>query len=423
MDYRRLTKVELIDKITNLENKIKTQEVEQTNSPTEKDEGFNEEGWASLFDHVLNGSGFDLSGMNNEFINMMINNISVPVYFTNVDGVFLGCNVGFEQLINHTSEEIIGKSIFDIMPPEIAENEQSINDELIFNNTVMNYETILTDKFGNKKEVVTSKSIFKNFYGTIAGIVGIINDVTEKKQAERALIESERKLREANATKDKFFSIISHDLKSPFTELLGFSEVLFKSYNTLADEDRKEFIKEIYDSSRKTFKLLENLLMWSRSQRGEIELKPEKININDLADEIIELYRSIAGQKNIIITKKIDENVTAFADRNTITLVLRNLVNNAVKFTNQGGTIQIDGKPGNDKVEISVHDSGVGIPKEFLDKIFRPDFSNKKIRNSPNKGSGLGLVLCKEFVDKNSGEIWVESEFGKSTTFAFSLPV
>lgn len=246
----------------------------------------------------------------------------------------------------------------------------------------------------------------------------------KEKKAEQALKDSEAKLQESNKTKDKFFSIIAHDLRSPFNTLLGFSDILSKNHKKYDVEERERIIKLINNSSKNTFNLLENLLTWSRSQLGRIEFLPKEINIKALIYEIVLLFQSNAKNKSIGLFYDTETNISVYADKNMTNTVLRNLITNAIKFTKKNGTvtISVSETKKQDFIEISVTDTGVGIAKDKIDELFRIDKDTSTPGTENESGTGLGLILCKEFVEKHGGEIWVESEVDKGSKFIFTLP-
>lgn len=231
-------------------------------------------------------------------------------------------------------------------------------------------------------------------------------------------------LNELNATKDKFFSIIAHDVRSPFNAILGFSELLLENYQSMDDETRIETIKIMNESSQNLFLLLENLLNWSRAQRGVISFEPEYINCNKVITEIFKLLDGVAKTKEISLTNQVhDKNTLVFADRFMFDTILRNLIGNALKFTKRKGEIVIKTEIVKDYLIIEVADNGVGIPRERLSKLFRIDTNQSTKGTNDEKGTGLGLILVKDFVNLNGGKIWVESEEGKGSKFIFSLPL
>jgi signal transduction histidine kinase len=226
-----------------------------------------------------------------------------------------------------------------------------------------------------------------------------------------------------NATKDQFFSIIAHDLKNPFNTIIGLSELLVYRYDNYSNEKVKEFIRQIHTHSSSAYNLLDNLLQWARSQTGRLEVSHQKLNIERLIEENVSLLKNKATQKEIeieLIPKRVPE---VYADENMINTVLRNLLTNAIKFTPQKGRIQAQADD-HDKshIKISVKDNGMGIDKENIPKIFDLTSHFTTRGTDSEEGTGLGMVLCKDFVEKNHGTIWVESEKKKGSTFYFTLP-
>ena len=242
-------------------------------------------------------------------------------------------------------------------------------------------------------------------------------------------------LRIANAIKDRFFSIIAHDLKNPFHNILGFSELLIANIHNYEINKTEKFIKILNHTAKKGYELLENLLEWARSQTGNIDFKPTKFDLKDIVNENIELLSNNAENKNISLLPGILDSTYVFADKNMINTVIRNLLVNAIKFTPERGKVEIMAKPlevgrsmsqpdTNQQpgfIEISVCDTGVGIKQEDIKKLFRIDVNHSTIGTGDEKGTGLGLILCKEFIEKNKGEIWVESQVGKGSIFKFTL--
>jgi signal transduction histidine kinase len=248
----------------------------------------------------------------------------------------------------------------------------------------------------------------------------------------RELKKSEINLIELNATKDKFFSIISHDLKNPLTALLGTADLLSGAYDQLSEEKKQKYIQSIDRSASHLYDLLDNLLQWSKSQTGGIQCKPAAIDLSVIIPETLSLYKINAKKKKINLSSYVEENTFAYADRNMVTTVLRNLISNAIKFTDKGGEVRItanaDGT--NEFVEISVIDSGIGISSENVKKLFKIGSHYSTDGTAKEKGTGLGLILCKEFIEINNGRIWFENPIpnaddnssGKGSIFKFTLP-
>jgi len=235
-------------------------------------------------------------------------------------------------------------------------------------------------------------------------------------------MENEIRLRQLNATKDKFFSIIAHDLKSPFNSIIGFTNLLAEQIEERDYEGIEKYVSIIQHSAQNAMDLLLNLLEWSRTQTGRTEFNPEYVDSVSLINETVALLNDLAQQKSISIVKEIPHDAPVFADRYMISSVLRNLISNAIKFTHPGGQIIISARQEAKKLQIEVTDNGVGISETSQDKLFRIEESYSTLGTLNEKGTGLGLVLCKEFVEKHLGELWVESEEGKGSRFIFTIP-
>jgi signal transduction histidine kinase len=241
--------------------------------------------------------------------------------------------------------------------------------------------------------------------------------------AEQALKESETKLRQLNLDKDIFISILSHDLRSPFNNLLGLSEILTEDIRKLNIDEIEDIAKNINKSAQNTYKLLEDILMWARTQQGKIPFEPQKLSFTDICKDILEIFNPNVVAKNITINYFAADGINVFADIDMLKAVLRNLVSNAIKFTNNGGAINISAVQTHSNILISVSDNGIGIAPDNLTKLFDISQVLKTTGTAEETGTGLGLLLCKEFVEKHGGKIWVESEVGKGSEFKFTLPI
>lgn len=244
----------------------------------------------------------------------------------------------------------------------------------------------------------------------------------EIKLAKDALTKSEAQLREINATKDRFFSIIAHDLKNPLGSFKEITNYLAESYNDFSEADKIEFLNLMKDSSQNLYALLENLLEWSSSQRGSIQFDPTDLNLYLLSKDVVNLLKPTADKKKIAIQNDFNPSIMLYADSNMLNTVLRNLISNAIKFTPEQGTIKLNAAMEQEKCVISVSDSGLGMTAETIEKLFKIDSQLTTLGTNKEKGTGLGLILCKEFVEKHGGKIWVKSELGKGSTFYFTLP-
>ena len=238
----------------------------------------------------------------------------------------------------------------------------------------------------------------------------------------RLIEKSEQELRLLNASKNKFFSIIAHDLKNPLHNVMGYSFLLSKDYDKFTEDERRKFATDINQSTNNIFRLLQNLLEWSRSQTGRLKFSPIEIQFKRILDNALSVLHSMANQKQIRLVCSHDPNLQVFADPLMIETVLRNLISNAIKFTPENGSIKIEAKNTGNEVLVSVKDTGIGLSEADLANLFRIDSKVKRKGTNNEDGSGLGLVLCKEFVDKNNGTIWAESSPGKGSSFYFSIP-
>ncbi len=242
-------------------------------------------------------------------------------------------------------------------------------------------------------------------------------------QQKNDIEEKAKSLQELNKTKDRFFSIISHDLKSPFNSLLGLTELLQFERKEMNDAEVDKLIGLINRSSEQAYKLVLNLLEWARSQTNEIEFKPKKLDLQILVDENIDLVKAHATNKGIKIhVEKKNKKTNVFADENMINTVLRNLISNAIKYT-ENGKINITINCGTEYCVLKISDTGMGLSKENMEKLFDINKGVSALGTGGEKGTGLGLVLCKEFIEKNKGEIFVESVINKGSVFSFSLPI
>jgi two-component system, sensor histidine kinase and response regulator len=266
-----------------------------------------------------------------------------------------------------------------------------------------------------REYIIVSASIASLLISIIA-IGTIVTDLNDKREREKYLLAM-------NENKDKFFTLISHDLKGPAHNLISISEILLHD-ESLSEEERKTFLDHLNTTAKKNFNLLENLLEWSRIQMGTLTLDPQKCDLWEIIQETLLLADEKAFQKNISLKNNINRECLVLADFNSIKTVVRNLLINAIKFTPAGGAIFIDGSLRKDNFfVISVKDTGIGMDPEIKKNLFHPGKVVSRYGTQGETGTGLGLLLCKEFVERNKGKLWVESEPGQGTTFFFSLPV
>lgn len=241
----------------------------------------------------------------------------------------------------------------------------------------------------------------------------------QKKELERL----NQQLRDANLAKDRFYSIIAHDLRNPLQFLLLSSDLLDSEYSMNAESWVRKFIGKVFKTARHLSELLENLLQWSLSQYGELESRPKNLDLNILSDENIDYFIDIARDKGILLESKIPENTWVFADEEMVKSILRNLVSNAVKFTSAGGKVFLSTSRDGDFIHVLVRDTGVGIAPEIQTQLFKLWQNTTTNGTAKEKGTGMGLVLCKEFIERNGGQLKVESTVGHGALFEFTLPV
>ena len=253
--------------------------------------------------------------------------------------------------------------------------------------------------------------------------ISFIRLTESERAAANAIRENEAKLKELVATKDKFFNIVAHDLKNPFTSLLGASELLYDNIDLMTPQNVKELALILNDSAKGGYAILQNLLDWSRSQTGLLKFNPENLNLRVLIDENIDNLQLQVTNKEIYLSSELKDDLQVCADKNMINTVLRNLLSNAVKYTYKKGNIVVRVTNDVDEIIISVKDSGIGISKEKAETLFRIENSLSLPGTEKEQGTGLGLKLCKEFTEKMGGRIWVESDSGKGSEFKFTIPV
>ncbi|PKQ61279.1 hypothetical protein BZG01_19570 [Labilibaculum manganireducens] len=353
----------------------------------------------------------------------MINTIPNPLFVKNKDFIYTNCNDAFAAYLGLPKTEIINSSVYDIAPKELADKYYLADCELRDSLENQTYECNVKYADGTLHDIIFHKANITNEKNEFCGIVGIMLDITEYKNAEQALKENQKHLIELNATKDKLFSIIAHDLRTPFSSILGFSELLIEDAKDFDELETEEYLKLINTTAKSTLVLLDNLLSWAKSQSGQIIYKPKKIVLSSIIEETIKNSNSTAKIKDISINQIQTDKIAVNADENMLKTVLRNLISNAIKFTKLGGSISISAIQKHKQVEISVSDNGVGINNETLKKLFDLSENTTSKGTEKEKGSGLGLILCKEFVEKHKGSIWAESEIGKGSIFKFTLPL
>ena len=326
------------------------------------------------------------------------------------------------KMLGASSEnELKSRYVFDFISSEFAERLKDTIQKIMKRGEIVEVSNEkLTTLDGKRLDVeITAIPVY---YLDKPAIHIVIRDVTELNKKEEERENYTEKLKKMNETKDKFLSLISHDLKSPFNSMMGYTEILKNEIDDLSKEERDIFIGSIYESTRHIYNLLNDLLEFSRFYLGMIKIEPRAINIRKLVDDNIEFLSNAARQKGISLKNCINRDFMVLAEEDMISSVLRNLITNSIKFTASGGKIKISAEPDQDHLDISVSDNGIGMDKATMETLFDIVSKKSKPGTHEEEGTGLGLILAKEFVEKNGGQISVESEPGKGTTFTFNLP-
>ena len=284
---------------------------------------------------------------------------------------------------------------------------------------------LLTDSINENIFFHDQLYIFLSFIISISlftGLFRINKFVNETKKSQSALSDSRESLQSIISTKDKFFSIMAHDLRSPFQGIFGFINLLHEEYDSLTEEERKTLVNSISQSTRHVYKLIENLLEWSRIQTGKIENSPVKLDLKELISFSIGALKFNADSKSIKIIDLVPEALNAYCDEKMLQSIVQNLLSNAIKFTPKGGTVTCSASGKNDKIQLIISDTGVGISDEDKAKLFRLDVNFTTYGTADEKGSGFGLILIKELLNKIGGQIAIESEIKKGTSVTITIP-
>lgn len=319
-------------------------------------------------------------------------------------------------------DEIIGKSAFDFIDPSNHGKLKENIEKLLTGKKESKLTEYLAIKKDNSRFYIDMNStVLLNANGNPESILFVERDISQRKRNESIIQEQYNQLKELNSTKDKFFSIIAHDLRSPFQSLLSSSEILATEIENLPQEEIAEFSKGLNSKLKNLHDLLENLLQWSMMQRNMLEYKPVNIDLHDLVNKILEILNQSAEKKNISLVNNIEVATNVYADVDMLRSVIQNLITNAIKFSPVNGQIIISSLEKDGSEVVSVQDYGIGIEPEKSSELFNFSTLYSTHGTAGEKGTGLGLSLCKEFIERNGGKIWVESEEGKGSTFSFTL--
>ena len=351
-------------------------------------------------------------------------NVQDTYYEASLAGEILELSPSVEVLTKgqYTRNDLIGKNLEDFYT--IPEEREMFLAAIIKKGFIEDFELTLKNRDGSNVPCALSSKIAFDSDGRPEKICGNIRDITRRKKTEQQMAKQAVELLELNATKDKFFSIIAHDLRGPFGAFLNLTRIMVEDIHDMSLSKIQQFATIMSKSALNIFEMLENLLEWSRMQRGLTAFEPVRLVLNTRIVEFLLVLTDSANNKNITIFYDVPEDLEVYADIDMIESTLRNLVSNAIKFTKSGGRVTIAAtQTDHESVVISVADTGIGMNKEIVKKLFRIDINVSRAGTDGESSSGLGLLLCKEFIEKHHGRIWVESEENKGSTFYFELPL
>lgn len=345
------------------------------------------------------------------------------VFETDMQGMFTFVNKFALDLLGYTRTELDeGLSIVEVVAPQDIQFAIQRIKEIFNGAETTPKELRIAKRNGEIFPVILQAQVIID-EGCCSGIRGIGIDISEIKEAEKQIHTKNQQLKKLNTEKDKLLSIIAHDLRSPFTSFLGFTELLTEEVQTLSPTKMEEIAKSMKESATNLYALLENLLDWSKTQREGTALNPQKINLFEEIKYCLELVGYPAIKKNISIDIKMPQKLTVEVDQPMFATIIRNLTSNAIKFTRRNGKIEISAHKENSGILIRVKDNGIGMSNELIEKLFQIDNMANRLGTDGEPSTGLGLAICKELVEKHRGKIWVTSKVNKGSTFSFFIPL
>ncbi len=360
-----------------------------------------------------------------EFYSQIIDSLQDYSIFT-LDKEFLinSWSSGSEKIFGYETEEIIGKS-FDVIFTEEDVQSGIPRKEI----DIALKEGRATD---NRWHICKDKSVFYAYGlvfpltgidGELLGYVKILRDLTERKKAEDSIKKYVKDLEELNTHKESVLAILSHDLRSPLTGIIGIAKYLSTNYDKMESGEIKEMIDQLYNASKDELNMLDYLVEWARIKYASEVFSPTKIELADYIKKVFYTLNETASVSAINLHHEVEENTRVFADEKMLLSIIQNIVSNAIKHTQPGGDITISAKTKDDKIIVQIKDTGIGMSKKIQDNLFTPQMGALSNARKENKGAGIGLLLVKGFLEKNGGEIWVESVEGKGSSFYFTLPI
>lgn len=359
-----------------------------------------------------------------ELFRLSFENANIGMCLVDLKGNLFKVNTQMASIFGYSTDELEQMNV-----NEIAHSESNtISSEFIQNATngtisQTEFEKNYFHKNGSIVCCLVRSSLIKDENNNPLFFISHIQDITDKKKVERTLLKQKEELQKLNSEKDKFFSIIAHDLINPFNSIINFSNLLEGHVKNKEHDEIEAISKIIHRSSNRMLNLLVNLMEWSQSKTGRMDFVPSHFEMEDLINDAILLFDETAKQKSIVIQKSIELSKPILADRNMLFTVVRNLISNAIKYSNINGIINITAQENKGVLDVSVSDNGVGIEYERIQKLFQLNEIYSTLGTEREKGTGLGLILCKEFIEKHNGRIWVESTINEGSVINFSIPI
>lgn len=336
------------------------------------------------------------------------------------DGMIVDVNEAYCLILGYSREELINRSTIDVNIWKNIKDRNMVVELIRVQGHCENYEAVFIRKDGSEVIGLMSAKILR--MTGVPHMISISKDITTRKQAEAELRLKSQKLQELMAEKDKFFSILAHDLRSPFNGLLGLTQYLEEHQAKLSADEIGSTVTLLRKSTFKLYQLLENLLEWSRIQRGNLSFNPEPCHLESLINQALDIVRESAANKKLTLTSIIPSDIYIMADPQMINTIVRNLAFNAVKFTPEGGRINIKAVTNSDEtIDVAVSDTGIGMSEVIISNFFKVNGYSNRLGTCGEPSSGLGLIICKEFIEKHGGHLRVESAEGKGSTFTFTL--
>ena len=337
-----------------------------------------------------------------------------------------------QNAVNHAEKNLPDLILLDVMMPGLngfevcrllKENPKTRNIPVIFMTALTELDDKIRGFDAGGVDYVTKPIQCKEVLARVKTHMTIRKLQKQLEEKNKRLETQQEELSALNASKDRFFSIISHDLRAPFTGLCGMTDMLLEHFDDYQPPEIKESLEKFKKTTDNLYSLIENLLTWSRIQSGRIDFMPQTFPLTTVITNVLQLFSSNAEQKRIRLENLLKEPYSVYADAKMLDTVLRNLISNALKFTHSEGNISVSARPEGRMLKISVADTGIGIAPKHHQKLFRIDTEYKRPGTAKERGTGLGLVLCKEFVELHGGRLWVESESGEGSVFNFTIPI